>query len=256
MFTRQFWILFARFAFVFGGIAALVAVHLSLEKNGYYSLHEFEIIIENPIHGSEKYFQSQQAILQIELSHWNGRSLWSLPLHQVEAELGKQSWIESYKIVRIWPNRIQLKLTTGEVSLNFLQSSRKGESQIFPVTKTGRVLGATRAHLAPQAPFLESSKIVKEDELLQKAIRLVEEIPQEGVFSRQRISEIGYKKNDGFWVRLLDSDVQVKMGEGQFTVKSARVAQVLDYVQSRQIDVRVIDANLSKKVLVRLRKDF
>jgi cell division protein FtsQ len=38
-------------------------------------------------------------------------------------------------------------------------------------------------------------------------------------------------------------------------LKAARVAQVIEYMETRQLEARVIDANLSKKVLVRLRKD-
>ena len=38
-------------------------------------------------------------------------------------------------------------------------------------------------------------------------------------------------------------------------IKAQRVSQVLEYMETRQLEARVIDANLSKKVLVRLRKD-
>ncbi len=54
---------------------------------------------------------------------------------------------------------------------------------------------------------------------------------------------------------MIKTGIQVKMGEDQVSLKSARVAQVVDYLETRQFDARVIDANLSKKVLVRLRKD-
>jgi cell division protein FtsQ len=37
-------------------------------------------------------------------------------------------------------------------------------------------------------------------------------------------------------------------------LKADRVGQVLDYLEKHELDARVIDANLTKKVLVRLRK--
>ena len=43
-----------------------------------------------------------------------------------------------------------------------------------------------------------------------------------------------------------------KYGEDQFEIKSSRVSQVIDYLENRDLKARVIDANLSKKVLVRL----
>ena len=44
------------------------------------------------------------------------------------------------------------------------------------------------------------------------------------------------------------------MGDDQFIVKGARVNQVLEYLESNEFKARVIDATLSQKVLVRLRK--
>ncbi len=54
---------------------------------------------------------------------------------------------------------------------------------------------------------------------------------------------------------LIRTGVRVKIGEDQVALKAARVSQVVDYLDAKQFDARVIDANLSKKVLVRLRKD-
>jgi cell division protein FtsQ len=50
------------------------------------------------------------------------------------------------------------------------------------------------------------------------------------------------------------SNIKIKLGEDQFAVKSARVSQVMDYLEKRDLKARVIDANLSKKVLVRLQQ--
>ena len=52
----------------------------------------------------------------------------------------------------------------------------------------------------------------------------------------------------------MSSGMRVNLGDDEVLKKSLRVSQVLNYVDEHQLDARVIDANLSKKVLVRLRK--
>jgi cell division protein FtsQ len=84
---------------------------------------------------------------------------------------------------------------------------------------------------------------------------MTQEIPPEGSFSQKKISEIFYDKKEGFWVQMVDQGLQVKLGEGQVSLKSARVGQVLDYVKSHDIKPRLIDANLSKKVILKLEKN-
>ena len=69
-----------------------------------------------------------------------------------------------------------------------------------------------------------------------------------------QVSEIGYDKKEGYWIKLLNSETRVQYGEDQFEIKSARISQVIEYLESRNLKARVIDANLSKKVLVRLQQ--
>lgn len=84
---------------------------------------------------------------------------------------------------------------------------------------------------------------------------MIDEIPTEGKFSQKRISEIRHDSKDGFWMTMMKTGLRVKMGEDNFALKASRVGQVIEYMENRQLEARVIDANLSKKVLVRLRKD-
>ena len=54
---------------------------------------------------------------------------------------------------------------------------------------------------------------------------------------------------------LLQNGLQIKIGDEHVRTKSFRISKVLDYLDSKKFQARVIDANLSQKVLVRLRKD-
>jgi cell division protein FtsQ len=46
----------------------------------------------------------------------------------------------------------------------------------------------------------------------------------------------------------------VKLGDDHFAIKSARVGQALEYLDNRGIAAKSLDANLSKKVLVKLQE--
>jgi cell division protein FtsQ len=237
-------------------LALLGSLHFHLERQGYYNLNEFEIEVVNRSDESARLFQHLTAVLAERLRKFHGQSLWSLPLEDVSRELAQQTWIDSFKVVRVWPDRVQLKLFAGEIAFNFVKSSRRSVSQIFPVTWQGKILEPVNAQLAPLVPFVNSREIVETSESLARTLNVLKEIPQEGMFSRNKISEMGFKKNDGYWVQLINSDILIQLGEDHIARKSRRLSQVLDYLENQEIDVRVIDANLSKKVLVRLRKDF
>jgi cell division protein FtsQ len=103
--------------------------------------------------------------------------------------------------------------------------------------------------------LLDGEQFEKNIEMRKKAIRLMSEVPADGKFSKRNISELRYDPKEGFWATLIQSGIRVKIGEENIPLKSARVAQVIEYMETRQLEARVIDANLSKKVLVRLRKD-
>ena len=51
---------------------------------------------------------------------------------------------------------------------------------------------------------------------------------------------------------MVKSAVAVKIGEDAIALKSVRLGQVLEYLNNRGMNATSLDANLSKKVLVKL----
>jgi len=103
--------------------------------------------------------------------------------------------------------------------------------------------------------LLQGSEFAKNQELRKKAVKVLEELPAEGLFSKRNISEMSYNSKDGFWISMMTSNMKVKLGEDQIALKSRRVSQVMDYLNKNNVNAKVIDANLSKKVLVRTTKE-
>lgn len=256
MFTTQFWKIILRISFAGLFFGAFAFIHITLQNRGYYNLESIQVKVVSEASESEKYYSFRSSELLKSLDPLKGISLWELELEKLASRMENEDWIEEFTLARRWPNGIEIEIIPRVVRLNFLGKVRRKPSQIFPVTDSGKVLRPVLAHLSPNVPFLENEKLARNEKLLRKAIVLMKDLPQVGLFSQQSVSEIGHNKSDGFWLKLIEPNIQVKIGEIHFAAKTARVTQVLEYVQRRQIDVRVIDANLSKKVLVRLRKDF
>lgn len=223
-----------------------------LNQKGFFNVSQVEIVLAEPQARTQSNFYAPLVEkLSARMAPFKGQSLWSLNLSQVVEILDSQSWIEIHSITRSWPSTLQVTLKPHDVKLVYLGKNGK----FIPIIEDGTFLESVDSRQAPDVTLLDGEIFLRKKELRGKAVKLIKEIPAEGSFSKKTISEIRYDSKDGFSVTMMKTGIQVKIGEEQVALKSARVAQVVDYLQTREFEARVIDANLSKKVLVRLRKD-
>lgn len=192
--------------------------------------------------------------LNQELSLYKGQSLWRLSLSQVSDKLKAKSWIKDFRISRSWPNAINVEIEPKILSLLYVDQKRLAEGFVRPVTTDGAILPEVDTAQAPPLAMLKGEVFVKDEAKRKTAVELLKSLPEEGKLSHKIISEIGFDNKEGYWVEVAKTNIKIKLGEDQFAVKSARVSQVLDYLEKRDLKARVIDANLSKKVLVRLQQ--
>lgn len=242
------------FNLIFGFIilpTSLAGTLYYLNENGFFNIEKIEIVLENPPLGQEQFLRPHVDQLETSLARFKGVSLWNLKLKRISKEVDQLNWVESLNIKRSWPSTLSVLIRPYEVKLLYMAKGGK----LVPIIKDGSFLDPVDSKQAPDVVLLEGEGFGKKGALRKKAVDVVDQIPAEGSFSRKTISEIRYDSKEGFWMTMIKTGIQVKMGEDQVSLKSARVAQVVDYLESRQFDARVIDANLSKKVLVRLRKD-
>lgn len=231
--------------------AALVGTFYYLNEHGFFNIEKVEVVLENPPQGQEQFLKPNVDALEELLAKYKGESLWNIKLKSVSAELKKQEWIENTQISRSWPATLSLRVRPYEVKLLYMAKGGK----LVPIIKSGEFLDAIEAKQAPDVAILDGDVFAKKKDLRKKAVDVIEQIPAQGSFSRKTISEVRYDNKEGFWMTLIKSGTQVKIGEEQVALKAARVSRVVDYLETKQFDARVIDADLSKKVLVRLRKD-
>ena len=231
-------------------VLILVGSLFWLNEKGFFQVDRIEIAVEN-MTDQPQYLQPLIKTLSSIGEKYRGQSLWSIDLPELNQQMSSFEWIDSIHISRIWPSRLSIFVKVKEVHL--LISKKNG--YLIPVVEQGQVLSPIEIGHAPDVALLFGEQFERKIDLRKKAVDFVKEVPSEGAFSKKIISEIHYDDKNGFWLQLIRDQMKVKMGFDQISMKSARVGQVMEYLESRKMDARVIDANLSKKVLVRLRKD-
>jgi cell division protein FtsQ len=221
-----------------------------MNEKGAFNLDHIEVLIDDAQLESH-YLKPQVEVVEKMIEASRGQSLWRIDLSEMQKKIQALDWIENVNLVRQWPTTLRAKIKPLDIKMLLL--TKKGV--FLPIVKSGNILNPIEMKNAPDAMVLRGDIFQKNPELRKKAVDVLENIPSEGSFSRAQISEISYKEKEGFWVTLVRSGIEVRLGQDQVPLKSARVSQVLDYLQSHQFEARVIDADLSQKVLVRLRKD-
>lgn len=173
-------------------------------------------------------------------------------MRQVAQILKNENWIEDFQISRSWPSVLSVEIQPQAVAF-LIQSTEEGQASSFftPVTLSGDMLMKVDSKEVPNTIVIHDTSFLKNKKIRDGALVLLKALPTQGKLHPSQVSEVGFDKKEGYWIRLLQSEVKINLGEEQFEIKSARVAQVLEYLENRDLKARVIDANLSKKVLVR-----
>ncbi len=227
----------------------LIAVIISSQKAQFFAIENIEVVLTNDLKNSlhmESFLKKTNA----QLESLKGHSLWDLEVTDVYDSLQKETWIESLSLTRKWPSELLVEITARETKMIYVN----GQGQTFPVLADGAMLEKVDPATVPDIMVMVGKNFEKSPELRKKALAVIDEIPDEGSFSKKNIAELRFEQNTGFWVSLMQEGLQVRLGEDRVRLKAQRVSQVINYMQNQELQARVIDANFSKKVLVKLRK--
>lgn len=225
----------------------------TLDQNGFFHIKNIEIFLvarESQKNFSKPYVEK----LNNTFESYRGKSLIRFSLQNVSEILKSEKWIKEFHITRSWPSELEIQIEPHTLSYLLTDSQRLNQGLMRPMTDQGDVLSEIDSRQAPSLALLKGDIFLRDGEKRKQALELLKALPAEGKISFENVSEVNYNRKDGFWLELIRSDLKIKLGEDQFAVKSARVSQVLDYLEKRDLKARVIDANLSKKVLVRLQQ--
>ncbi len=177
------------------------------------------------------------------------KKVWQIELTSLRADLMKNNWFKMVAISRLFPNKLSLALDI-EAPIALLTNNL----EIFAVSESGALLAPMKSTYLPVLPILKGENFFRNLELRKSAVSLLKDLAINSEFSPKTIAEMTYSKEENFNLLILPSKSIVKMSADHVAIKASRIAQVIEYLNSNQMNSRVIDARFSKKVLVRLRK--
>jgi cell division protein FtsQ len=239
-------------AFLLLPIVIFISVY-SLDQKGFFQIKTIEINAST-LSSQKNYIKPKIESLNKKLSLFKGASLWRFPLSQVAQIIKSEVWIKDFQLSRSWPSGLVVEIEPEAIAF-IVQTNESGppNTTVFrPVTFGGEILAKVDSTQAPNTVLIHDTQFLKNKKIRDGALSLLNALPVQGRMQPVFVSEIGFDKKEGYWMRLIQSEIKINLGEDQFEIKTARVAQVLDYLENRDLKARVIDANLSKKVLVRM----
>lgn len=247
--TMKFRHYFLRAFAGFAVLALFLATPLVLQHEGFFKIASIEVRLKEGVM-MPGWLQSEWRLLLKDAEVYRGQDLWQLDLEQVTNFVKKRKWVREVSLSRSWPQGIVLSVDPKE--LKAMARAKKGD--LVPVLEDGMFLRPEQLENFVSLPVLSGEIDIEDQSRVMEALYLLSLFPTDGVLSNDRISEVGFHSKEGYWILVMPFATKVRWGFSDFEKKISRVKQVMEYLDSRQIGARVIDADLSKKVVVRLRK--
>jgi cell division protein FtsQ len=241
---------FVRFTLGFLTVFLLFATGLVVIREGLLKTKEIEFVLDDSAKGEEMLFNKIQEGLRPQLKGFENTWGWNAPLSDVLRVVDRDSRIRTAHVLRRFPNRIVVVIRPKETSANLLDK----DGYLHPIATDGSLLPPFLPTMASDRPTLRGAKFFDSDLLRQKAVRLIDELPEQGLFSKSAVSEVHYSDKTGFEFTLSGGGLVVRVGDESLVHKADHIEQVLSYLQGQHIKGRVIDARFEKKVVVKLRK--
>lgn len=218
-------------------------------RSGLFKVNQIQIQTSKDS-AAQAMFEEHGPSLRSKFEKFKGREIWSVDVGEIAQSVQGLSWIESVQVRRIFPNTIRLDIDAKPVSAVVVTDAGK----LVPLSSDANLLPPLPANKFPDVPVIRDRKILRDQDLRARTVQILRELPKDGLLSSKNIAEISADRDDQFWLSLVEDDLRVKIGSTAVPLRAARVEKVLEYLRSNQMQARVIDADFSKKVVVKLRK--
>lgn len=229
-------------------LASLACAFYVSFNSGFFHVNQIDVD-QLDSDSSEVIFKEIQPRIEKSLALFKGKNIWAADVIKVAEIVRENRAVKDVRVSRILPGTIQVRLETKKIAAMLVANT----GSLYPITEDADILPEISLAKAPDVPLIRN-KLLLRDDLRKRAVHLIAKIPERGLFSKTAISELNFNDND-FWISLIQSGMKIKMNDDHVELKSARVEKVLDYLQNNKLQARVIDADFSKKVVVKLRKD-
>jgi cell division protein FtsQ len=238
---------------IFFIVLILPCTFLIAAKNGIFKVHNIEVITLQDEEAPEAPLAYQDYLLKLKakLAKFDGTNLWSIDLQLVYEVAASEGWVSSVEIYRRFPQTLRVEIKTKPSVAIFMNN----QGELHLISRDGQLLPRITETQAPKLPVISDSRIVKSEKIKSRVVKALNEFPTEGPLNLQTLTEVTLGSKEEVWFTHLDTKSLIKLGDENIAIKSARVAKVLEYLDHNNLKGRVIDADFSKKVLVKLRND-
>jgi len=219
-------------------------------KSGLFKVSHIELRAGED-KAAQAMFEEHGPGLRAKLNKFKGREIWSVDVGEIASSVNDLSWIREVSVRRIFPNTIRLDIGAKPVAAVVVT----GAGKLVPLSTDSSLLPTLPATKFPDVPILRDRRILRDEKLRKQTVQLLRDLPATGSLSAKNIAEVSSDSDEQFWISLIEDDLQIKIGTENVGLRAARVEKVLEYLRSNQLQARVIDADFSKKVVVKLRKD-
>ncbi len=181
-----------------------------------------------------------------------GDSMLGLKLQRIVTQLCKNPWIEQVQVRRYFPHTLSISVTERAPQavanvgcLYYLD----GKGKLFKSLVDGDRLDY------PLITGLSEEELEKDPEgskeALKNALALIDSLKAATVFGLEEVSEIHYDKGYGFTLFTMQGGVPVKLGNGGFNEKLARLSGIYAQLKPRMHELDYIDLDYGDKIIVK-----
>lgn len=214
-----------------------------------FRIHRIEFKSEAGL-GSLVLFEQIQETLELRLSHLNEKFIWQVDLEKILKQIEGDQRIKLAKVHRKFPNEIIVSLTP-HMPIGVVLTD--GGKAFVPISRDSQLLPRITRIEEVDMPILRGSEFLKNEKLRKLAVDLLMTLPESGLLSQSGVSELHYDKVHGLRLILTDAGIELWMGEDDFARRVKQAERVLDYMKQEELSGKIIDARLTKKVVVKLR---
>lgn len=215
--------------------------------------------------------RSIEADIGVRFGSIMGKRPWEIDLEQLGNSIRSLTWVADARLQRVFPDRLVVSISpkrpiavvipTGSTgssgaSADKMRRGFSGGFSIRPVTTDGELMPEWASSVVPDVPFLRGDRFLEDPVLREKAVKLIQALPANGILDRSNLAEIFWSTSSedvpkGFSILLLSPRTEIILGETDLEKKLSRVEHVLNYLSTQGKRARVIDSTSVKKVVVR-----
>ncbi len=211
-----------------------------------FSISKKEIVYESSV-VFPPYIQHLQSEFDKSLGKFVGKNILSTGINQVRNFAEKQNWLSDIHVKKTLPNTLNISARVK----NIVASFHAKNNIVYCLFDDGSFLKNVPLALLPDVPVISSDTMFFDSLVRNQLAFMLKEISKKKWVNLNEIDQVFYTEEKGFSFSFLKFNLTIVLGFNNFESKMNRAQKVIDHYGIEYLDEHVIDANFSKKVLVR-----